>query len=105
MGEIIRKGSTVDSVDGEQLTQVGGHGSVDKTQAMQVSREGLVMKPIQEGVRGEREVVFFKTVSNSSNPHQAWPDPYHSSPSLPSRNTEGEEQLPPPFPKQYYMKQ
>merc|ERR1712002_1111752 len=64
--EIIRKGSTMDSVDGEQLTQVGGHGSVDKTQAMQVSREGLVMKPIQEGVRGEREVFFFKTVSNSN---------------------------------------
>ena len=33
------------------------------------------------------------------------PDPPHSSPSLPSRNTEGEEQLPPLFPKQYYMKQ
>jgi len=65
--EIIRKGSTVDSADGEQLTQVGGHGAVDKTQAMQVSREGLVMKPIQEGVRGEREVVFFKTVTNSAS--------------------------------------
>jgi len=69
--EIIRKGSTVDSVDGEQLTQVGGHGSVDKTQAMKVSREGLVMKPIQEGVRGEREVVFFKTVTNSANLHES----------------------------------
>jgi len=69
--EVFRKGSTVDSVDGEQLTQVGGHGSVDKTQAMQVNKEGLVMKPIQEGVRGEREVVFFKTVTNSSNPDES----------------------------------
>ena len=57
-----------DTVDGEQLTQVGGHGSVDKSQAMQVNRQGLVLKPIQEGARGEREVEFFKTVTNSSDP-------------------------------------
>lgn len=65
--EIMRKGSTVDTVDGAHLTQVGGHGSVDKAQAMKVNREGLVMKPIQEGERGKREVEFFKAVMNSSD--------------------------------------
>ena len=68
--ERLRKKSE-DTVDGEQLPQVGGHGSVDKSQAMQVNREGLVLKPIQEGPRGEREVEFFKTVTSSSNPAEA----------------------------------
>jgi 1D-myo-inositol-tetrakisphosphate 5-kinase/inositol-polyphosphate multikinase len=68
--ERLRKGS-MDTVDGEQLAQVGGNGSVDKSQAMQVNREGLVLKPIQEGARGEREVEFFKTVTNSSDPTEA----------------------------------
>ena len=53
-------------MDGEQLPQVGGHGSVDKSQAMQVNREGLVLKPIQEGPRGEREVEFFITVTSDA---------------------------------------
>jgi len=64
--ERLRKGS-MDQVDGEQLAQVGGHGSVDKSQAMQVNKKGLVLKPIQEGARGEREVEFFKAVTNSSD--------------------------------------
>merc|ERR1711892_349300 len=68
--ERLRKGST-DAVDGEQLAQVGGHGSVDKSQAMQVSKRGLVMKPIQEGVRGEREVEFYKTVTSSLDPTES----------------------------------
>jgi 1D-myo-inositol-tetrakisphosphate 5-kinase/inositol-polyphosphate multikinase len=68
--ERLRKKSE-DTVDGEQLPQVGGHGSVDKSQAMQVNRDGLVLKPIQEGPRGEREVEFFKTVTNSSDPTEA----------------------------------
>lgn len=33
----------------QQLQQVGGHGAQDKAQAMQVSGEGLVLKPIQAG--------------------------------------------------------
>ena len=65
--ERLRKKSA-DTMDGEQLPQVGGHGSVDKSQAMQVNREGLVLKPIQEGPRGEREVEFFKTVTRSTDP-------------------------------------
>jgi len=68
--ERLRKGSN-DTVDGEQLAQVGGHGSVDKSQAMQVSKKGLVMKPIQEGVRGEREVEFYKTVTSSTDPTES----------------------------------
>eukprot|EP00092_Neocalanus_flemingeri_P006501 GFUD01007008.1.p1 GENE.GFUD01007008.1~~GFUD01007008.1.p1 ORF type:complete len:302 (+),score=107.35 GFUD01007008.1:133-1038(+) len=62
------KKNSMDTVDGQQLAQVGGHGSVDKSQAMQVNKEGLVLKPIQEGARGQREVEFFKTVTNSSDP-------------------------------------
>ena len=68
--ERLRKKSE-DTVDGEQLPQVGWHGSVDKSQAMQVNREGLVLKPIQEGRRGEREVEFFKTVTSSSDPAES----------------------------------
>merc|ERR1711872_1212792 len=29
------------------------------------------MKPVQEGARGEREVMFFKTVTNSINPEES----------------------------------
>ena len=48
--------------------QVGGHGAWDKSQAMQVSRAGLVLKPIQEGARGAREVEFYQTVTESADP-------------------------------------
>jgi len=65
--DIWRK-TSMESADGEQLAQVGGHGSVDKSQAMQVNKEGLVLKPIQGGLRGEREVEFFRNVTNSSDP-------------------------------------
>jgi len=34
------------------LHQVGGHGAHDKAQAMQVSGEGLVLKPIQDVQEG-----------------------------------------------------
>merc|ERR1712192_255650 len=56
---------------GEQqgvLHQVGGHGAHDKAQAMQVSGEGLVLKPIQDGARGLREADFYKNISSSSDP-------------------------------------
>ena len=54
--------------DGSSLAQVGGHGAWDKEQAMQVSKKGLVMKPIQGDARGQREAEFFRTVSNSTDP-------------------------------------
>jgi len=44
------------------LPQVGGHGAWDKDQAMQINKKGLVMKPIQQDVRGQREVQFYKDV-------------------------------------------
>jgi len=47
---------------------VGGHGANDKAQAMQVSGEGLVLKPIQGGERGRREAAFYKNISSSSDP-------------------------------------
>jgi len=50
------------------LHQVGGHGANDKAQAMQVSGEGLVLKPIQAGARGLREAAFYKNISSSSDP-------------------------------------
>jgi len=56
-----------DIADGS-LAQVGGHGAWDKDQAMQVSKKGLVLKPIQGDARGQREAEFFKTVSNSTDP-------------------------------------
>lgn len=56
-----------DQPDGA-LAQVGGHGAWDKDQAMQVNKRGLVLKPIQENKRGEREVQFFKTVASSTDP-------------------------------------
>ena len=68
--ERLRKGSS-ESVEGAQLAQVGGHGSVDKSQTMQVNKEGLVMKPVQEGARGEREVEFFKSVTNNTDQKKA----------------------------------
>jgi len=60
-------------VEGDQdqhgvLHQVGGHGAHDKAQAMQVSGEGLVLKPIQAGERGLREAAFYKNISSSSDP-------------------------------------
>ena len=62
-----------DTVDGEQdqLHQVGGHGSVDNSKAMRLNDSGLVLKPIQEGPRGKRELEFFRTVTNSSDPSEA----------------------------------
>ena len=68
--ERLRKGSQ-DNGEGGQLPQVGGHGSVDKSQSMKVNKEGLVMKPVQEGVRGEREMEFFKAVTNTADPGKA----------------------------------
>lgn len=56
-----------DGVDGA-LAQVGGHGAWDKEQSMQVNKKGLVLKPIQNDVRGQRERDFFKTVSSSEDP-------------------------------------
>jgi len=55
----------------QQLQQVGGHGAQDKAQAMQVSGEGLVLKPIQAGERGQREAAFYKDISSSSDPSVA----------------------------------
>jgi len=57
-----------DEPDSGQLAQVGGHGAWDKSQAMQVSREGLVLKPVQEGARGERELEFFRTLAATTDP-------------------------------------
>ena len=54
--------------DGSSLAQVGGHGAWDKEQAMQVSKKGLVLKPIQGDARGQREAEFFRTISNSTDP-------------------------------------
>ena len=34
----------------------------------QVNKKGLVLKPVQENKRGEREVQFFKTVASSTDP-------------------------------------
>jgi len=56
-----------DVADGS-LAQVGGHGAWDKDQAMQVSKKGLVLKPIQGDARGQREAEFFKSISDSSDP-------------------------------------
>merc|ERR550532_1807032 len=56
-----------DQPDGA-LAQVGGHGAWDKDQAIQVNKKGLVLKPVQENKRGEREVQFFKTVASSTDP-------------------------------------
>jgi len=53
------------------LHQVGGHGAHDKAQAIQVSGEGLVLKPIQDGERGQREAAFYKNISSSSDPSVA----------------------------------
>jgi len=54
-------------VDGA-LAQVGGHGAWDKDQTMQVNKKGLVLKPVAQDVRGKREVEFFQTVFNSTDP-------------------------------------
>lgn len=54
--------------DSSSLAQVGGHGAWDKEQAMQVSKKGLVLKPIQGDARGQREAEFFRTISNSTEP-------------------------------------
>jgi len=56
-----------DQPDGA-LPQVGGHGAWDKEQAIQVNKKGLVLKPVQENKRGEREVQFFQTVASSTDP-------------------------------------
>ena len=73
-----------DQPDGA-LAQVGGHGAWDKEQAIQVgvisvvrslqycfsvqvNKKGLVLKPVQENKRGEREVQFFQTVASSTDP-------------------------------------
>lgn len=57
-----------DVADSSSLAQVGGHGAWDKEQAMQVSKKGLVLKPIQGDARGQREAEFFRTISNSTDP-------------------------------------
>ena len=57
-----------DVSDSSSLAQVGGHGAWDKEQAMQVSKKGLVLKPIQGDARGQREAEFFRRVSNSTDP-------------------------------------
>jgi len=38
------------------LPQVAGHGSWDKSQAILTNKDGYILKPIQAGPRGEREI-------------------------------------------------
>jgi len=47
------------------LPQVAGHGSWDKSQAILTNKDGYILKPIQSGPRGEREVQFYQTVNSS----------------------------------------
>jgi len=68
-GDAVDEGvQEVQEVQGEQevvaLKQVGGHGAQDKAQAMQVSREGSVLKPIQPGERGRREASFYAQIAS-----------------------------------------
>lgn len=65
---VLEESRKEDSVDGEQLHQVGGHGAWDKAQAMQLNKEGLVLKPVQKGERGKKEVAFYEDISSSSDP-------------------------------------
>jgi len=45
------------------LAQVAGHGSWDKAQAILANDRGCILKPIQEGPRGERELEFYQTLN------------------------------------------
>lgn len=50
------------------LPQVAGHGSWDKSQAILTNKNGCILKPIQSGPRGEREVEFYHRVNTSTDP-------------------------------------
>lgn len=48
------------------LPQVAGHGSSDKSQAILTNKNGWILKPIQPGPRGERELGFYQEVNDTS---------------------------------------
>ena len=50
------------------VAQVGGHGAWDKSQQMMASKKGIE-KPIGEGVRGERELNFYKKIHAEDSPY------------------------------------
>lgn len=50
------------------LEQVAGHGSWDDSARMLVDKEGCILKPLQAPPRGEREVAFYETITNSTDP-------------------------------------
>ena len=53
------------------LSQVAGHGTWDKSQAMLTKKDGRILKPIQPPPRGDREVKFYQDVTNSEDPEVA----------------------------------
>jgi len=53
---------------GEPIQQVAGHGSWDDAARMLIDKEGCILKPVQAPPRGEREVAFYETITNSTDP-------------------------------------
>jgi len=49
------------------LPQVAGHGSWDKSQAILTNKDGYILKPIQAGPRGEREIQFYRTITEATD--------------------------------------
>lgn len=49
------------------LPQVAGHGSWDKSQAILTNKDGYILKPIQAGPRGEREIQFYQTITEATD--------------------------------------
>lgn len=52
----------------DPLNQVAGHGSWDDDARMLIDKEGCILKPVQAPPRGEREIAFYETITNSTDP-------------------------------------
>jgi len=54
------------------LPQVAGHGASDESQGMMATKDGGILKPIQDGPRGVRELEFYQDVhSPTASPEVA----------------------------------
>lgn len=51
----------------EPIQQVAGHGSWDDSARMLIDKEGCILKPVQAPPRGEREIAFYETITNSTD--------------------------------------
>lgn len=56
-----------DDDEATPIQQVAGHGSWDESARMLMDKEGCILKPVQKGPRGQREIAFYETITNSTD--------------------------------------